>query len=82
MPIVLDYTKLTPANDWKYDQVFHRNSNEDYHQFLEEENSFCRHPHPGDQDEVVEEHTHSNATSSVLSTINTSHKHYQHQDKS
>ena len=70
---------LTPADDryqeelricdlFKYDD-----------QLDKKKDCFCPHPHPGDQYEVVEEHTHSDTTSSVLSTTNINHKHYQHE---
>ena len=73
------FVLLTPAedgyeNELKFCDLFEYND-----QFLEEQDSFSTHPHPGDQDEIVEEHTHSDTTSSVLSTTNTSHKHYQHE---
>ena len=72
-------TLLTPADDG-YEEKFEFSDMFEYDdQFLEEKNSFCPHPHPGDQYEIVEEHTHSDTTSSVLSTTNTSHKHYQHE---
>ena len=70
---------LTPAEDRNEEELKGCDLFEYDDQFLEEKNSFCPHPHPGDQYEIVEEHTHSDTTSSVLSTTNTSHKHYQHE---
>ena len=70
---------LTPTDKRYNDDEYCSSFLEHKYQFLKEEDSFSSHPHPGHQDEVVEEHTHSDAASCVLCPVNTSHKHHQEQ---
>ena len=70
---------LTPTDKRYNDDEYCSSFLEHKYQFLKEEDSFSSHPHPGHQDEVMEEHTHSDTASCVLCPVNTSHKHHQEQ---